>query len=62
MMSSQIRVIKKDRENGSKQPRRSENKTEQQRNREIVAVVKSWVEELQLRRRSLPAPAAGSSR
>ncbi|HJZ80232.1 MAG TPA: hypothetical protein VKD91_07795 [Pyrinomonadaceae bacterium] len=61
-MSSQIRIVKKDRESGSKKPQVGEAKTERQRNREIVAVVKSWIEELELRRQSNPAPASVWSR
>ena len=63
MMTSQIRVIKKDHENRSKPPAiGNQTKTERQRNREMVAVVKSWIEELQLRRRPIVVPAAGSSK
>ena len=62
-MRSQVRVIKKDSNNVSKQrPDTSATKTERQRNREIVAVVKSWIEELELRRRSIAVPVAVSSR
>jgi hypothetical protein len=62
-MSSRVRVIKKDRNNVSKQPpNTSATKSERQRHRELVAVVKSWIEELELRRRSIPAATAVSSR
>jgi len=61
-MSSQIRIVKKDQDKRSKQPAINQAKSERQRNREIVAVVKSWIEELELRRPSVAVPAIGSSR
>jgi hypothetical protein len=62
-MSSQIRVVKKDQNSKLKQPAVSgQAKSERQRNREIVTVVKSWIAELQLRRRLIAAPTTDSSR
>ena len=59
-MSSQVRVVKKDQ--NRKPAITSETNSERQRNREMVAVIKGWIAELQLRQRSIAVPAAGSSR
>ena len=49
-MSSQIRVVKKAEADGSTRiaPKR-QRENEQQRNREMVGVIKGWVEEFKLR-------------
>jgi len=53
VMSSQIRIIKKDRDKGlAPPPVGSEMITDRQRIREMAAVVKSWIAEFELRRQS----------
>jgi hypothetical protein len=50
-MKSQIRVIKQRRNNISDdQSIRVEGKTERQRDREMVGIIKGWVNELELRK------------
>jgi len=62
-MSSQIRVIKKrDLNVSADQPTGSVTKTERQRERELVAVVETWIEEFELRRRSQRTRALGRTR
>jgi hypothetical protein len=53
LMSSQIRVVKKQKADESMRAAVERNtKNEQQRNREIVGVIKSWIQEFKLRNRS----------
>jgi len=62
-MSSQIRVVKKRDVNVStEQSTGSVTKTERQRERELVAVVETWIEEFELRRRSQRAVSLGLTR
>ena len=49
-MSSQVRVVKKQNADASVRGTvKSRAKNEQQRNREIVGVIRSWIEEFRLR-------------
>jgi hypothetical protein len=49
-MSSQVRVVKKPKDEASTRvDANGERKNERQRNREMVGVIKSWVEEFKLR-------------
>ncbi len=62
-MSSQIRVIKKrDINVSTDQPTVSVTKTDRQRERELVAVVETWIEEFELRRLSQRTRALGRTR
>jgi hypothetical protein len=49
-MSSEIRIVKRQKADESLRVNANGNaKSEQQRNREIVGVIKSWIEEFKLR-------------
>ena len=49
-MSSEIRIVKRQKADESLHVKANGNaKSEQQRNREIVGVIKSWIEEFKLR-------------
>ena len=47
-MSSQVRVVKKPKADASRIAPNGDAKNEQQRNREIVGVIKSWIQEFRL--------------
>jgi hypothetical protein len=52
-MSSGVRVVKRGRDDGLKSlPIDRREKTDRQNDREIVSTIKSWIAELELRRRS----------
>jgi hypothetical protein len=60
-MNSQIRIVKRNETNEPKQEAITGKSTELVRNREMVAVVKSWIDEFKLRstqqrRVTLPLP------
>jgi len=48
-MSSQVRVVKKPKVDAMRVATNGDGKNERQRNREIVGVIKGWVEEFKLR-------------
>ncbi len=63
MMGQQIRVVKKRTDNESKRHSTSaEKKTSRQRDREIVAVIKSWIEEFEVRQLSRAGLEPGPAR
>ena len=59
-MNSQVRVVKKQKASESEQTALDSKTSERLRNRERVAVVKSWIDEFKLRNRAagstLPVP------
>jgi len=59
-MNSRVRVVKKQETSESKQPTMDSKTSERLRNREMVTVVKSWIDEFKLSSRApgstLPLP------
>ena len=53
-MNSRIRIVKRNEASEPKQPATDSQSTDFARNREMVAVVKGWIEEFKIRSRQAP--------